>query len=121
MFYRSLTMVFIFLGASWAQAGDVEIVGVKAQRSPDGSYTFSVTLKHGDTGWKHYANKWEVVAGDGKILGTRVLYHPHVHEQPFERSLSGVQVPAGLKFVMIRAYDSVHGEGPKPYRVPLPQ
>ena len=38
------------------------------------------------TGWEHYANKWDVVGPDDTILGTRVLLHPHVNEQPFTRS-----------------------------------
>jgi hypothetical protein len=53
-------------------------------------------------------------------LGVRVLYHPHVHEQPFTRGLSGVEVPAGLKRVRIRAHDKVHGDSPRLFDVTLP-
>ena len=52
-----------------------------------------------------------MVAPDGSILGSRVLYHPHVNEQPFTRSLSGVQIPLTIKQVTVRAKDSVHGYG----------
>jgi hypothetical protein len=41
----------------------------------------------------------------------RTLHHPHVEEQPFTRSLSGVRVPAGVDQVSVRARDSVHGYG----------
>jgi hypothetical protein len=68
-------------------------------------------VRHADTGWDHYANRWDVLAPDGTVLGTRTLLHPHENEQPFTRSLSGVSVPEGVRSVTIRANDSVHGEG----------
>jgi hypothetical protein len=62
-----------------------------------------------------------VLAPDGTVLGTRVLQHPHVDEQPFTRSLSGVAVPPGLVQVSIRAHDSVHGWGGKTVTLTLPR
>lgn len=47
----------------------------------------------------------------GEVLATRVLHHPHVGEQPFTRSLSGVAIPAGIQRVRVRARDSVYGFG----------
>ena len=75
--------------------------------------TFSVTISHADTGWDHYADGWGVYTTDGKELGYRVLHHPHVNEQPFTRSLGGVQIPQGVTKVVIVPRDSVHklGEG----------
>ena len=55
----------------------------------------------------HYADKWEVLAPDGTVLGTRTLYHPHVDEQPFTRSLSGVSVAETIADVSVRGHDSV--------------
>jgi hypothetical protein len=43
------------------------------------------------------------------VLGTRVLTHPHVDEQPFTRSLSGVAIPEGFTQVEIAARDLVEG------------
>ncbi|MGB5558363.1 MAG: hypothetical protein WBN04_10170, partial [Paracoccaceae bacterium] len=57
-----------------------------------GSHSFSVTLRHPDTGWDHYADGWEVLAPDGTRLGFRELLHPHETEQPFTRSLGGVAI-----------------------------
>jgi hypothetical protein len=39
----------------------------------------------------------------------RVLGHPHVNEQPFTRSLSGVQIPKGTAQVQIQARDLPQG------------
>ncbi len=88
-------------------AGEVSIVGVEVV-CPS-SCTFTVTLEHTDEGWHHYADKWDVVTLDGRLLKSRVLHHPHENEQPFTRSLSGVLVPQGTSQVKIRARDSKHG------------
>ena len=48
-----------------AGAGEADIVGAKVTQSAPGVYRFDATVAHGDTGWTHYANKWDVVAPDG--------------------------------------------------------
>jgi hypothetical protein len=44
-----------------------------------------------------------VVTSGGKILGTRVLLHPHEDEQPFTRDLNSVKIPAGAAEIKVRA------------------
>jgi hypothetical protein len=112
-----LFIIIVLLGSELAFAGATSIVDVKVECN--GSCTFSVTLQHADEGWDHYANQWEVMTLDGVLLGSRVLYHPHVNEQPFTRSLSGVKIPAGTTAVKIRAKDSVHGYSAEEYTVQL--
>jgi len=102
-------------------AGEVDVTAVDVTRNPDGTYRFDVTVQHADEGWKHYANRWEVLAPDGTVLGVRTLYHPHVDEQPFTRSLSGVAIPLGVTTVAVRAYDLVHGAGGAEMVVDIPQ
>ncbi len=99
-------------------ANEVDIVKVGV--SCHTKCNFAVTLKHADSGWDHYANRWDVLAPDGTVLGTRVLHHPHVNEQPFTRSLGGVSIPKDLNHVFIRAADSVHGDASKTFKVELP-
>lgn len=94
-------------------AGEADVVKVDAEANGRGGYTFQVTVSHRDTGWDHYANRWEIIDVDGSVLGTRVLHHPHVNEQPFTRSLSGVEIPGHLDRVIVRAHDRVHGFGGK--------
>lgn len=104
--------------ASWAGEADV----VKVVASPEGGkWRFHVSVAHADSGWEHYADKWDVVAPDGKVLGTRVLLHPHENEQPFTRSLGGVAIPDNIKSVTLRAHDKVHGYGGKEVTVDLPR
>ncbi len=115
----AVVLLSIFFLPSTGVAGEVVVVNAVAETS-GGGYRFDVTLRHADTGWDHYADQWEVLAADGSVLATRTLYHPHVDEQPFTRSLSGVKIPKGMKSVLIRARDSVHGFGPKLFKVGLP-
>ena len=102
-----------------AIAGDADVLKVKATCNKDRVCRFSVTVKHNDQGWDHYANRWEVLTPGGDVLATRVLAHPHDHEQPFTRSLGGVQIPDGLNEVVVRAHDLVHGLGGKQVPVAL--
>ena len=78
-----------------------------------------MTLLHGDTGWDDYADGWRVVAADGTELGLRVLHHPHVNEQPFTRSLSGVEIPDGMTTVYVEARTNTDGWGAARYEVVL--
>ena len=102
-------------------AGEADVVDVSVKQSGKNTYSFSVTVRHADEGWDHYANKWDVVAPDGTVLGTRVLYHPHVDEQPFTRSLSGVNIPDTVDTVTVRAHDSVHEYGGKTLKIEVPR
>ena len=106
-----LLALALLLAAVSAQAGPADVLEVEAVPEAGGAWTFNVTVAHTDEGWSHYADRWEVVAPDGRLLGTRTLLHPHVREQPFTRSLSGVVIPEGVTRVIIRAHDKEHGLG----------
>jgi hypothetical protein len=98
-----------FLLVSGPAFADAPVIKNVTMKKSAGTWTFDVTLKHGDTGWDDYADGWRVLDGDGKELGFRKLAHPHVNEQPFTRSLSGVRIPDGVTEVGIQARDSVGG------------
>ncbi|WP_415922226.1 hypothetical protein [Tateyamaria sp. SN6-1] len=98
-------LIPLLLLASPAFAEDPVIENVDIRKTGTDTYRFSVTISHPDTGWDHYADGWRVLDMDGNELGLRVLYHPHVNEQPFTRSLDGVQIPEGTTQVQIQARD----------------
>ena len=100
----------LILSNNFAIADEAQIQGVRAVRA-DQTFTFSVTLLHADTGWDDYADGWRVEDGNGVILGTRELLHPHVNEQPFTRSLAGVLIPDGVKKAFIRSRTNKTGWG----------
>ncbi len=108
-----------FLSCSGIMAGEADVVQVDVRKSGT-VYDFAVTVAHLDKGWKHYADKWDVVAPDGHVLATRILYHPHVNEQPFRRSLTGVKIDAKIMKVTVRAHDVIHGYGGREVVVDLP-
>lgn len=88
--------------------GCADVVGAEVERSGD-LFVVAATVRSADTGWDRYADEWQVRTPDGEVLGTRVLAHPHVDEQPFTRSLSGVEIPASVTSVVVVARDSVVG------------
>ena len=110
------------LAAQAVSAGQADVLKVDIRPgSAAGRFDIDVTLRHADSGWDHYANRWEVLAPDGRVLATRVLAHPHVDEQPFTRGLSGVPVPREFTWVRLRAHDLVHGYGGREVTLSVPQ
>lgn len=121
MSHRNIIFSLIFTVVCLpAVAGDVDVVNVQIHKSGNRHYDFDVTLKHNDTGWDHYADKWDIVGPDGKVIATRVLFHPHEDEQPFTRSLENVAIPAGITEVTIRGAAKPHGYGGKTQKVKIP-
>ena len=118
IFFTLLACLLIISTAAYA--GEADVIDVTVRRTADDTYNFAVTVRHSDEGWKHYANKWDVTAPDGTVLGTRILAHPHVDEQPFTRSLSGVKIPENIDKVTVRAHDLVHEYGGKTVTVTVP-
>lgn len=105
-----------------ASAGEADVLKVAIMSfANDGAWTFDVTVRHGDTGWDHYADKWDILGPDGQVLATRVLLHPHETEQPFTRSLDGVVIPPGVSAVTVRAHDKVHGYGGTEVTISIPR
>lgn len=98
--------ILLMSAPAFADAPKIENVNMRKSGS---TWSFDVTLSHADTGWDDYADGWRVLDKDGNELGVRKLAHPHVNEQPFTRSLSGVQIPADVTEVGIQASDSVGG------------
>jgi hypothetical protein len=88
--------------------GCADVIDASVERSGD-QFVVTATVRSADTGWDRYADAWEVRTMEGNVLGTRELAHPHVDEQPFTRSLTGVVIPEGVTAVEIAARDSVVG------------
>ena len=104
-----------------ASAGEAVIEDAVAEPSFAGGYTFSVTVRHADTGWSHFADKWTIFTPDGEtVLGERVLFHPHENEQPFTRSLTSVLIPEEHTEVLIKVHDREHGWSSQSFKVKLP-
>ena len=101
---RAMAAMALGLVAAAAMAGEADVIDVKVRRAAPHVYGFDVTVRSKDTGWDYYAERFEVVAPDGAILGTRMLLHPHETEQPFTRELDSVRIPASVDHVTVRAW-----------------
>ncbi len=118
---RGLVLLLMSLAAAGAAlAGKADVINVKIARESQGAYSFDVTVRSDDTGWDKYADRWEIMAPGGEVIGQRILQHPHETEQPFTRSLSGVVIPEGVSAVTVRAHDKVEGFGGAEMTVEVP-
>ncbi len=90
----------------FANVVSVEVSGQSNQ------YYFSVGISSPDTGCEQYADWWEVLSEDGKLIYRRILLHSHVNDQPFTRSSGAVDIlPETVVF--IRAHMNQNGYGGK--------
>jgi hypothetical protein len=101
---RLLALLLAASCSTGSVAGEADVIGVKVRAAAGRTFGFDVTVRSRDTGWDYYAERFEVVAPDGAVLGTRVLVHPHETEQPFTRELDGVRIPPGIDRVTVRAW-----------------
>lgn len=86
-----------------------DVVSVQVSGAP-GAYQFTVGIASQDAGCQRYADWWEVLSEDGRLLYRRVLAHSHVEEQPFARSGGPVAV-APDTVVWVRAHMNIGGYG----------
>ncbi len=101
-------------------AGEADVEKVAIEKSSDGRYRIDVTVRHGDEDWKHYADRWEMVAPDGTVLGRRTLFHPMSVNSPSRGSLSRIIIPRSVKRVTLRAHDKIHKFGGKEITISVP-
>ncbi len=110
----------VFCIGAKGYAGEAHVLNVKIERMADNSLTVYATVQHDDEGWKHYADRWEILDMQGNLLDTRVLMHPHT-EEPFTRSLPRVKIPAETKKIRVRAHDNIHGYGGREIVTEIPK
>jgi len=86
-----------------------QVLAVEFVQMGPAVFNVSATIRSVDVADVSYADAWEIRTRDGEVLGVRVLTHPHANEQPFTRSLSGVEIPVEIAEVEVAAQDSAHG------------
>lgn len=114
-------LVSILLGLTTltVSAGEADVVNVTIESLGGDKFRINATLAHDDSGWDHYANRWDVLDESGEVIGVRELGHPHVNEQPFTRSVS-ITIPKSVKTITVRANDLVHELGGKTFDIAVP-
>ena len=120
-FFLITRLISCFIYANTVLAGEADVLTAEVINEGDARYTFEVTVQHDDTGWDHYADRWEIMKPDGTVIAIRVLRHPHVKEQPFTRRLNFVQIADDIEEVIIRAHCLVDEFGGKQLTVKVPR
>lgn len=126
LFVLTLSIAIVACGideAAETTVGDEafpDVVDVVVQREADGSYTFDVTISSPYDSPERYADAWRVRSVDGTVYGVRELLHDHAGEQPFTRSLRGVEIPPDVETIVVEGRDLDNGWGGEIMRVDLP-
>ena len=117
----ALLLMYLGPGPVAGESGRANVKDVEVTATGDDTWRFDVTIASDDRGWDAYADAFEIVGPEGKVLGKRVLHHPHVDEQPFTRSLRGVRIPPDVERVKVRAHHSEAGYDGLTRMVELPR
>jgi hypothetical protein len=88
-----------------------DVIDVEVTSSPDGTWAFAVTIRSPYDSPDRYADAWRVLGPDGEEYGRRILTHDHAGEQPFTRSVSGVEIPDAVTEVTVQGRDLLSGWG----------
>ena len=97
-----------------------DIVAVKALPKGNDRFDFDVTVASPYDTAQRYADAFRVMNANGTVYGERTLFHDHADEQPFTRDLYGVEVPRGVRSVVVQGRDKRFGYGGKTATVELP-
>lgn len=94
---------------------------VDAALEADGDlWRLSATLSSPYDTPERYADAFRALTPDGQELGVRVLLHDHAGEQPFTRTLEGLQIPEDIDEIIVQGRDLEHGWGGDTMSVPVP-
>ena len=116
--------VFLCCGAfampAHAEQQFPDVLKAQVRATGENTFNFDVTISSPYDTPARYADAFHVKTLSGEILGERILWHDHQHEQPFTRDLYGVTIPAEIKTVEIQARDQRYGYGGAAIQVALP-
>lgn len=88
-----------------------DVVAATAEPDCDGGWNIDATLSSPYDTAERYADAWRVLGPDGTVYGVRELTHDHQAEQPFTRSLPGVDIPDDVERVTVEGRDQEFGWG----------
>ena len=95
-----------------------DIIGATAEQTNLG-WTFDVTVSSPYDSADRYADAWRIVGPEGTVFGIRELAHDHAAEQPFTRTIQGVEIPDDVELVTIEGRDQANGWGGETFELAL--
>ena len=99
------------VGPESEQARFPDVIGATATMADDGSWSVSATISSPYETADRYADAWRILGPDGEALGVRELLHDHAAEQPFTRTLAGVEIEDRIESIVIEGRDQLSGWG----------
>jgi hypothetical protein len=102
-----------------AEAEFPDVIAAEALRGQGNSLSIEATISSPYDSPERYADAFRVLDTDGDELGVRELAHDHATEQPFSRSLDGIEI-ANAAAVTIQARDSENGWGGATVSIDIP-
>lgn len=120
-----LMSLAIFLNFSVQAADNLlqkypNVISAKVRHDSGDIFDFDVTVSSPYDTPQRYADAFHVMDKNGRVFGERKLIHDHEDEQPFMRDLYGVNIPKGVRIVIIQARDQKYGYGGEQVEVMLP-
>jgi hypothetical protein len=114
LLFATVILTILSCASPPAPADDAVLADVVsvAIRTEAGGVTLEVGIESPDTGCEQYADWWEVVDSEGRLIYRRILRHSHVDEQPFVRSGGPVEGDEGAT-LWVRAHMHPGGYGGK--------
>lgn len=105
------------------QAGDgqryPEVVAAELEPTED-AWRLSATISSPYDTPDRYADAFRATTPDGEELGVRELLHDHAGEQPFTRSLDGLEIPDDVDRIVVEGRDLEHGWGGETVTITVP-
>ncbi len=114
-----------------SSASSSDGVGASDQEFPDvveavvepssGAFDVDATVSSPYDTPERYADAFRVRGEDGTVYGVRELTHDHASEQPFTRTLTGLDLPDDVDEVVVEGRDQANGWGGATVTVEVPR
>ncbi len=107
------------VGPDEAEQRFPDVIDADLERAGD-TWRLDATLSSPYDTPERYADAFRAVTDDGTVLGVRELAHDHANEQPFTRSLTGLEIPDGVTNITVEGRDQAHGWGGDTVEIEVP-
>lgn len=91
-----------------AHADDVDVLMVKGMES-NGVWKFDITVHHDDSSEDHHVDSVAIFTPDETLLGVSKIPMPSIGADHVTTQLSGVTVPDGVEYILIKGHCSSYG------------
>lgn len=113
---RVIVVAMVLIAGPLSAQEFPDVIGAELIQRGD-SWTVSATLSSPYDSAERYADGFRVLDDHLQVLGVRTLWHDHANEQPFTRSLTGLVISEGVRFLWVQGRDQAFGWGGQVVRI----